>query len=73
MARPGSDPHSLLLCPFAFAGVSQLVESQLPKLDVVGSIPIARSVSRETDKDLVLPVYRGVVAKHMLCYTGAMV
>ncbi len=29
----------------AFAGVIQLVECQLPKLDVVGSSPIARSVA----------------------------
>jgi hypothetical protein len=29
-----------------FAGVIQLVECQLPKLDVAGSSPVARSVDR---------------------------
>ena len=32
-----------------FAGVIQLVECQLPKLDVAGSSPVARSIH---DKDL---------------------
>jgi hypothetical protein len=32
-----------------FAGVIQLVECQLPKLDVVGSSPIARSVTHYHD------------------------
>jgi hypothetical protein len=31
--------------PFVFAGVIQLVECQLPKLDVAGSSPVARSES----------------------------
>jgi hypothetical protein len=30
--------------PFVFAGVIQLVECQLPKLDVAGSSPVARSL-----------------------------
>jgi hypothetical protein len=73
----GSLPRSCF--PQSFAGVSQLVESLLPKQDVVGSIPIARSLnvcfqvrfsgfSRETHlfhKALVLAVYIGVVQHRM--------
>ena len=40
---PSRQPASTVSCVLA-AGVIQLVECQLPKLDVAGSSPVARSV-----------------------------
>ena len=37
---------------YPFAGVIQLVECQLPKLDVAGSSPVARSSTRQVCSDL---------------------
>jgi hypothetical protein len=39
-------------CRWYFAGVIQLVECQLPKLDVAGSSPVARSDQHQTGKHL---------------------
>ena len=37
--------HPLVLQANTFAGVAQLVEHELPKLEVAGSNPVARSTS----------------------------
>jgi hypothetical protein len=36
-----------------YAGVAQLVECKLPKLDVAGSSPVARSITHKTE--LIIP------------------